>query len=144
MIAITVSSPGPVSASITAQIVDAPIPVPGPARYRPQQRLTARSRYWRSAPPAGGCSAVALSRRPVRVARGLVRPVDDGLRLVGEAGQAGYLGVGQVLGYLGGVDVGAQVTRVRRAWDDDDNQGAIPLRPTETALLSDWLRQLAR
>jgi hypothetical protein len=30
------------------------------------------------------------------VERGLARLVDDGLRLVDEAGQAGYLGVGQV------------------------------------------------
>jgi hypothetical protein len=44
-----------------------------------------------------------------------VRLVDDGLGLVDEAGKAGYLGVGQVLGDLGRGDVGAQVTGVRRA-----------------------------
>ncbi|MGI5215869.1 hypothetical protein [Plantactinospora sp. CA-290183] len=38
-----------------------------------------------------------------------MRLVDDGLRLVDEAGQAGYLGVGQVLGDFGCGDVGAQV-----------------------------------
>src|SRR6266536_3395417 len=37
---------------------------------------------------SSGCSAVALRRGPVRVERGLVRLIDDGLRLVDEAGQA--------------------------------------------------------
>jgi hypothetical protein len=36
-----------------------------------------------------------------------VRLADDGLQLVGDAGQAGYLGAGQVLGDLGRGDVGS-------------------------------------
>jgi hypothetical protein len=46
----------------------------------------------------------------VRVERGLVRLVEDSLRLAGDAGQSGNLRIGQVRSNLRRGDVGVQVT----------------------------------